>query len=170
MNRKIIPIVGATWTLLFAFFIVWLYATAPASLREVATQARDSARLASGTYEIDGARFRLGLEAFRRDAFEAARDEWRQADPAARDARTQFYIAYSFYRQGWGRLFNDDALFNSALETVNRVDTLETSGAFPIQDDNLALRTPAELRAELQAGVTQTWGDLNPLKVIRERK
>jgi hypothetical protein len=170
MTRKIIPIIGATWTLALAFFIVWLYVSAPASLREVATQARDTARLTTGTYEIDDARFRQGLEAFRRENFEAARDEWRQADPATRDARTQFYIAYSLYRQGWGRLFNDDALFNSALETVNRIDALDNSNTFPIQDDNLALRTPAELRAELQAGTTQTWGDLNPLKVIRERK
>ena len=34
-----------------------------------------------------------------------------RADPAVRDARTQFYIAYSYYRQGWGRLYHDDALY-----------------------------------------------------------
>ncbi len=170
MNRKFIPIVGATWTLLFAVFIIWLYVTAPASLGEVATQARDTARLTTNTYQVDAARFQAGLDAFRREQYEAARDEWRQADPAQADARTQFYIAYSLYRQGWGRLYNDDALFAAALEAVNRAAALDDTNAFPIDDATLQLRTPAELRAELQAGTTRTWSDLNPLKVIRERK
>ena len=170
MNRNIIPIIGAAWTILFAVFIIWLYASAPASLREVASQARDTALLTTGTYEIDAAHFRNGLDLFRREQYAAARDELQQADPAARDAHAQFYIAYSFYRQGWGRLYNDDALFHQALEAANRADALADANTFPIADDNLQLRTPAELRAELEAGLVRSWGDINPLKVIRERK
>jgi len=40
-----------------------------------------------------------------------ARDFFQKADPENRDAKTQYYIAYSYYRQGWGKLYNDDALF-----------------------------------------------------------
>lgn len=170
MNRHIIPVLGTLWTLLFAALVLWLYAAAPASVSEAATRVSESARLATGTYEIDDARFRAGLEAFRREDYPAARDEWRQADPAARDAVTQFYIAYSFYREGWGRLYNDDALFARALEAVDRADQLASPNTFPVADDNLSLRSPAELRTELRGGTTRTWGDLNPLKVIRERK
>ena len=41
-----------------------------------------------------------------------------------RDARTQFYIAYSFYRQGWNRTHRDDALYTQGLETVERAIAL----------------------------------------------
>ena len=40
--------------------------------------------------------------------FPPARAMFDEADPEKRDGRTQFYIAYSFYRQGWGRFSNDD--------------------------------------------------------------
>ena len=42
----------------------------------------------------------------------------RACTAAARDSRVQFYVAYSYYRQGWGRMYNDDALFRKGLETV----------------------------------------------------
>jgi hypothetical protein len=39
-----------------------------------------------------------------------------------------------------------------------------------VEDPELKLRTAAELKAELEQGLETTAGDLNPLKVFRERK
>jgi hypothetical protein len=56
---------------------------------------------------VDQEKFNAALALFRREQFRAARDEWNRADPAQGDARTQFYIAYPFYREGWGRIYYD---------------------------------------------------------------
>ena len=102
----------------------------------------------------------------RRKQFRAARDEWQRADPAQGDARTQFYIAYSFYREGWGRVYYDQDLFKQGLEAANRAATVELT----IDDPNLKMHTVAELKAELEQGVERSWSDVNPLKVLRTRK
>ena len=165
MRPKYIQSAGIVLTLLYAAFIVWIYATAPASFAEVATQTR----AATGTYEVDQKHFDAALGLFRGDQFRAAREEWSLADPLQRDARTQFYIAYSFYREGWGRAYNDDALFKQGLDTVNRAIEL-SNGVLSVDDSNLKMHTAAELKSELQQGLERTWSDLNPLKVLNERK
>jgi hypothetical protein len=116
MQHRLIQSVGVAWTILYAVFIVWIYATEPRTLKEVAS----SAQVAAGTYEINREKFEEGLRLFRSEQFRAARDEWGRADPQQRDARTQFYIAYAFYREGWGRVYNDDALFKQGLDSVIR--------------------------------------------------
>src|ERR687890_1087096 len=116
MRRRLIQWVGIAWTLLYASLVVWVYATAPQSVRDVATQAS----VAAGTYEVDRARFDAARALFLREQYPAARDEWGRADPAGRDARTQFYVAYAFYRQGWGRVYNDDELFRQGLASARR--------------------------------------------------
>lgn len=166
MNRRLIPAVGVAWTLVYAVVIVWLYATAPRSVAEI----RTSASVAAGTYEVDRARFEAGRELFRREQYRAARDEWSRADPAQRDARTQFYTAYAFYREGWGRVYNDDALFRKGLEAVERVISLSPQGALVADDPDLKIRSAAELKSELQQGAERSWSDINPTKVFRERK
>ncbi len=166
MKTKLIQSVGIIWTLVYAALVVMLYATAPQSLREVATQAS----VVAGAYEIDRARFDAARELFLREQYAAARDEWGRADPARRDARTQFYVAYAFYRQGWGRVYNDDALFRQGLDAVNLALSLAPAGTLAVEDPELQIRTAAELKAELEQGLETTAGDLNPLKVFRERK
>ena len=166
MRRRLIQSLGLAWTLLYAAAIIWLYATAPRSVAEM----RTGASVAAGTYEVDRARFEAGRELFRREQYRAARDEWARADPAQRDARTQFYTAYAFYREGWGRVYNDDALFRAGLEAVERAIGLSPEGALSVDDAELKMRTAAELKAELQGGAERSWGDLNPAKVFRERK
>ena len=94
MQAKIIKVGGLGFTIAYAAFIVWIYATEPRNFKEVTT----SAEIAAGTYAIDQEKFNSALALFRREQFRAARDEWQRADPAQRDARTEFYIAYSFYR------------------------------------------------------------------------
>jgi hypothetical protein len=166
MRHRLIQSVGVLWTCLLALFVVWLYAAEPQSVAEVA----DRASVAAGTYEVDRARFEAARDLFRREQYAAARDEWGRADPAGRDARTQFYIAYAFYRQGWGRVYNDDALFRQGLEAVSLAVQLSSEGALSVEDPELKIHSAAELKAELEGGLVRTAEDFNPLKVLRERK
>src|SRR5213082_3072819 len=146
-TARLIPALGIAWTLLYAAFVVWLYATAPRSFAEVTARAS----------------FDAGRELFLREQYSAARDEWSRADPAQRDARTQFYVAYSFYRQGWGRVYNDDALFRQGLEAVERAISLSADAPLEIEDAELRIHSAAELKAELEKGTERSADDLNPL-------
>lgn len=166
MRHRVIQSVGIVWTLALALFVVYLYAAQPQSIGDVTTQAR----VVAGTYEIDRARFDAARELFLREQYAAARDEWGRADPAQRDAQTQFYIAYAFYRQGWGRVYNDDALFRQGLDAVNLALQLSPQGTLTVDDTELKIRAAAELKAELEQGLERTTADFNPLKVFRERK
>lgn len=166
MQRKAIQIAGILWTLVYAGIIVWIYATEPRSFKEVAANSQ----VAAGTYEINQERFNNGLALFRREQFRAARDEWTAADPAQRDPGTQFYVAYAFYREGWGRVYYDDQLYKQGLEAVNRAISLAPNSSLTIDDPNLQMHTAAELKAELEQGTETSWKDLNPLKLFRQRK
>jgi hypothetical protein len=166
MHIRLIQSIGMILAVSYAVLIVWLYVSAPRSLREAATNVS----VAAGTYEVDTKRFDAGLDLFRREQYPAAREEWERADPGHRDARTQFYTAYSYYREGWGRTYNDDALFKLGLDAVNRSIEASASSGLLVDDPNLQMHTPAELKAELQQGLEKSWSDLNPLKIIRGRK
>ena len=166
MQSKIIPICGLAFTIAYAAFIVWIYATEPRTFKEVTT----SAEVAAGTYEINQEHFNSALVLFRREQFRAAREEWQRADPAQRDARTQFYIAYSFYREGWGRVYFDQELFKRGVEAVNRAISLSPGSPLTIDDPDLHIHTAAELKVELEQGLERSWSDVNPLKVLRTRK
>jgi hypothetical protein len=166
MQHKLIQSVGVAWTILFALFVIWIYATEPRTLKDVAT----GAQVVTGTYEVDREKFDEGLRLFRAEQFRAARDEWARADPEQRDARTQFYTAYAFYREGWGRVYNDDALFKQGLDAANRAINLSQNERLRVDDPDLQMHTPTELKAELEQGLERTVDDLNPLKVFRQRK
>jgi len=166
MRRRLIQWLGIAWTILYAALVVWLYAAAPRTFAEMRTEAS----AAVGAYEVDRARFDAARELFGREQYRAARDEWARADPARRDATTQFYVAYSFYREGWGRVYNDDALFSAGLEAVNRAISLTPAGALSVEDAGLKIHSAAELKAELEQGAERSWADINPAKVFRERK
>ena len=73
-----------------------------------------------GAYRIDAVAFDEGLRFFRADRFAEARRAFERADPAQRDARTQYYIAYAFLREGWGRVYADDALYRQAQVALQR--------------------------------------------------
>ncbi|MFN2510835.1 MAG: hypothetical protein ABR568_05255 [Pyrinomonadaceae bacterium] len=166
MQSKIIQIAGLALTIAYAAFIVWIYATEPRTFKEVAT----SADVAAGTYQINQEKFNSALDLFRREQFRAARDEWQRADPAQGDALTQFYIAYSFYREGWGRVYYDQELFKQGVEAVNRSIALASVSPLTVADPNLRMHSAAELKAELEQGTERSWSDVNPLKVLRTRK
>lgn len=166
MQSRIIQIGGLVLTITYAVFIAWIYAIEPRTFEEVAT----SAQVAAGTYQVNQEKFNAALDLFRRDQFRAARDEWQRADPAQGDPRTQFYIAYSFYREGWGRLYHDQQLFKQGLEAVNRAIGLASASPLIVDDPNLRMHSAAELKAELEQGMERSWSDVNPLKVLRTRK
>lgn len=165
MQRLLRPL-GIVFACAYAAVIVWLYASQPQTMAEV------TGGLAAevGAYRVDAQAFADGLAFFRRDRFEEARAAFGRADPAGRDARTQFYIAYSYYRQGWGRVYNDDALFKEGLAAADRAIALAPGGRLVVEDDNLGMKSADELRAELQRGLTRDASDLNPLRLFDTRK
>ena len=164
MKEKYMQILGLI--LIFTGFVVtaFLYWAEPRSLAEVTTKGS----VVIGTYEINKDEFSRGLTLFRNDDFIGARIAFDRADPEKRDATTQFYIAYSYYRQGWGKLSNDDSLFKPGLDAVNRVIAIDSE--FQTNDQTLGIKTPSELKNELEEGLKITPSDFNPMKLIRERK
>jgi tetratricopeptide (TPR) repeat protein len=161
-----VRIAGLALTVAYATFIAWVYSAQPKTVAEVTGGISSSV----GAYQIDAQAMSDGLAFFRRDAFEEARFAFERADSAHRDARTQFYIAYSYYRQGWGRVYNDDALFRKGLEAVDRSVALAPDHRLIVDDPDLGMHSADELKAELQRGVTREASDFNPLKVFRARK
>ncbi|MEP6923054.1 MAG: hypothetical protein ABI954_01205 [Pyrinomonadaceae bacterium] len=167
MQFKIIQISGVLLTVFYAAFVIWLYLSQPQTIAEISTKAT----VAVGTYEVDTAKFNEGLRLFRAENYRAARDFFAAADSEKRDAKTQFYIAYSLYREGYRRVLsvsNDKTLFQQALEANNQVLNLNPN--FKLDDADLKLKTPAELKAELQQGLEWDWNVLNPGNLLRERK
>ena len=161
MKEKYFQILSITVVAVGLTFIAFLYWSQPRTLAEVATKGS----VAIGTYAVNKAEFDAGISAFKQDQFVAARTAFERADPEKRDPATQFYIAYSYYRQGWGRVSNDDALFKSGLEAVSRIDA-----SFRSTDADLQMKTPAELKFELEEGLKLTVSDFNPMKLTKERK
>lgn len=166
VREALLPALGIAVTVAYGGFVAWIYATRPESLSDVATRAE----VAAGVYRVDEARYASGLDLFRRESYPAARDEWARADPAQRDPRTQFYVAYAFYRQGWGRLRHDDALYRQGLAAVERAQQASTSAPWSSVDPDLKLRTPAELKAEIEHGLRTEIEDFNPLRMMEPRK
>jgi hypothetical protein len=158
--------IGLTVTLVYALFIGWLFVRQPATLAEVAGGLSS----AVGAYRIDQRSFDDGLAFFHNDQFVEARAAFARADPARRDALTQFYIAYSFYRQGWGRFYSDDTLFAQGLEAVDRAIALAPGGRLVIDAAGEEIRTADELRAEIEAGLRRDASDFNPARIFRERR
>lgn len=166
MRDGTVRAIGLTLTVVYAAAIGWLYVRQPQSAAEIAGGL--SATL--GTYRIDQQAFDSGVQLFRQDRFADARAAFDRADPARQDAHTQFYVAYSFYRQGWGRVYQDDPLFTQGLEAVARAIALDPRGALAIDDADLQMRSAGELKAELEAGLRREASDFNPMRLLRPRK
>ena len=165
MDARLIRLAGAASACLYAAFIVWVYVNQPRTIAQVTGGVAS----AVGAYRIDQTSFDQGLRAFRGDRFPDARAAFERADPARQDPRTQFYLAYSYYRQGFGRVYNDDDLFRKGLDAVNRAIAV-SAGQLVVDDPNLGMHSAAELKTELERGLAIALDDLNPLRVFRERK
>src|SRR6187399_1984620 len=133
MRDRPVRVFGLMLAICYASFIVWLYVRQPQTLAEVTGGLTATV----GAYRIDQQAFDDGLALFRRDQFEASRAAFDRADPAGQDARTQFYIAYSYYRSGWGRVYQDNALFRKGLERVDKAIALAPGGRLIVEDPEL---------------------------------
>lgn len=164
MKKSYLHIFSIAITMSGLTFIAFLYWSQPKTLAEVPTKGS----VTIGTYTVDAKEFERGLELFRSNDFIGARAAFARADPERHDANTQFYVSYSFYRQGWGRLSNDDTLFKPGLDAANNV--MELDPKFRSTDESLVMKTPSELKNELEEGLKLTPSDFNPMKLTRERK
>lgn len=166
VREQIVRGAGLAVAILYASAIGWTY------IRQPQTIAQVTGGLAAGigAYRIDAQAFGDGLVFFKNEQFIEARAAFARADPAEQDARTQFYTAYSYYRQGWGRLYSDDALFREGLQRVDMAIALSPSGRLVVADPDLQMHSADELRAELDAGLRRDASDFNPLRVLRKRK
>jgi hypothetical protein len=162
----LVRVAGLLFSAAYAAFIVLVYLRQPRTVQQLTGGMAASV----GAYRVDPVNFQEGLDFFRSDRFVEARAAFERADPARQDAQTQFYIAYSFYRQGWGRVYKDDALYRQGLEVVDRAITRAPGGRLVVADPDLGMRTADELRAELQRGLVREVSDLNPMKVFEPRK
>ena len=97
MRDGTVRAIGLGATIVYAAFIAWLYVRQPQTVSEVTGGLTASV----GAYRIDPRAFEDGRRFFARDQFGAARAALERADPAGQDARTHFYLAYTYYRQGW---------------------------------------------------------------------
>jgi hypothetical protein len=166
MRERPTRIVGLVVSVAYMAFIAWLAAQQPQTLADVT----GGLTAAVGAYRVDAVAFEDGLRFFRQDQFVEARAAFGRADPATRDALTQFYVAYSYYRQGWGRVAHDDLLFAEGLVSIDRAIALAPGGRIVVDDASLEMRSADEVRAELVAGMTLDTADLNPMRVLRRRK
>ena len=166
MRERTVRTLGLAGALVYAAFIVWLYIRQPQSMAEVT----GGLTATIGAYRIDQQAFDDGLRFFRLDQFPEARAALERADAAEQDARTQFYIAYTYYRQGWGRLYQDDVLFARGLDRVQKAIALAPNGRLVVDDPDLQMHSADELKAELEAGLRTDVSDLNPLRVFGHRK
>ncbi len=166
MADRSVRLLGLALALCYASFIVWLYVRQPQTLAEVTGGL--SATI--GAYRINQRAFDDGLDLFRHEQFEASRAAFERADPAGQDARTQFYIAYSYYRSGWGRVYQDNEHFEKGLVHVNKAIELAPERRLVVDDPALQLHNAEELKAELAEGLRVEASDFNPMRVFRKRK
>lgn len=166
MRDQAIRAAGAAAAVAYAALIGWLFVSQPATMAEFTGGLTSSI----GAYGVDEVAFGDGLRFFHNDQFVEARSAFARADPAMRDGLTQFYVAYSYYRQGWGRLAHDDELYTQGLAAIDRAIAVANGGRITVNDDRLGMQSADELRAELVAGLTRDVSDLNPLRMFRERK
>lgn len=166
MQEPLIRVSGLVLVAAYASLLGWLFATQPKTMAE----AVGGVAAGMGAYAIDSQAFTDGMAYFRKDQFPEARAAFARADPAVRDARTQFYIAYSFYRQGWFRTHRDDDLYQQGLAAADRAIALAPRGRLVVDDENLQMHSADELRAELERGLATSASDLNPLRLFETRK
>ena len=166
MTESVVRGAGLLASLAYAGVVAWLYLTQPQTVAQVTGGFSSIV----GAYKVDPQAFADGLRFFRGNQFVEARAALLRADPAERDPQVQFYIAYAYYREGWGRLYSDDALFGKGLAAADKAIALAPGGRLVVDDPDLEMHSADELRAELQRGLVKDASDFNPLRVFGTRK
>jgi len=157
--KRAIQIAGLVVTVLYGSFIVWVYARHPRTLAELKTQASIQANV----YHINQPNFDEALKEFDSRDYNSAIGQLKLADPAQKDPTTQYYIAYSYYLLGRGRIFNDEDMFNNAIAAVDRCLDNSPDHIFEIDRPDLEIKNADTLRQKLLDGLKYTMPGLNPM-------
>ena len=83
---------------------------------------------------------------------------------------TQFYVAYSFYRQGWHRTHHDDELYREGVKAIDAAIALAPIIVWRVDDPTLGMHTADEVKVELERGLTSEASDFNPMRLFETRK
>ena len=161
-----IRLAGLVVSVAYATLIVWVYANQPRSIGDL----RGGVQSTLGVYQIDREAFDNGVRLFHGGKYRDARAAFTEADRDRQDPTVQFYVAYSYYRQGWGRFYHNNALFERGLEAIERAIALAPDGQVVVDDPALAMHSSDELHGELESGIRRDLSDLNPMRVLKERK
>ncbi len=154
MKDEHVRIVGIVVAAVLIAFIVAVYVNQPQSF---------SGTLAGiGITQVDREAFESGRTLFHQSDYVAARLEFTRADRSQSDAKTQFYTAYSYYREGCEFFAQDDELLEQGLEAVERAIAEASDGDFPVDDPGLDLTTAVALKDEIEAGLHVSVLDIIP--------
>lgn len=104
-----------------------------------------------GLCQVDREAFESGRDLFHQREFVAARLEFTRANGRQCDATTQFYVAYSYYREGCRLFLTDEELLEQGLEAVDQAIAEAGDRDFPVDDPGLDLNTAEALKEEIDA-------------------
>jgi hypothetical protein len=164
-SSTLVRIAGLLAVAVYAAFVAWIYVAQPRTLAEV----RGGVAATVGVYRVDAQSFDEGLTHFRADRFSEARRAFARADPAQRDPTTQYYIAYAFLREGWGRVYHDDALYRQGEVALQRALAASAGNVVRVDDPGLTIKTSDGLAEAFARGLRRDTSDLNPLKMLEQR-
>lgn len=145
--------------LLYGSGIVWLYVRQPRSFEELKTQAAVEANV----YRVRQENYDEALRRFNAGEYSLAIEQFELADSARLDPPSQFYIAYSYFMLGRGRLYDDDELFRKGLGAVEQCLANAPNNIFEIDRADLEVKSANALRERLRKGLDVTGSDFNPL-------
>jgi hypothetical protein len=157
--KRIVQTTGILLAILYGAGIIWLYVRQPRTFEEIKTQAAVEVNV----YQIKQENFDEALKQFNAGQYAVAIEQFKIADPAERDATTQFYIAYAYYRLGRGRFSDNDEMFNQGLAAVDHSLANAPNHIFEIDRNDLEFKSAGALRERFKEGLIVTPSDFNPL-------
>jgi hypothetical protein len=157
--KRILQLTGIGLAIIYGVIIIWLYVRQPRSFAEIKTQAA----IETNVYSIKQENFDEAMKQFNAGQYAVAIDQFKLADPAEGDAKTQFYIAYSYYRLGHGRFTDNDEMFQKGLAAIDHCIASAANHIFEIDREDLEIKNAGQLRARFQEGLEVTPADFNPL-------
>jgi tetratricopeptide (TPR) repeat protein len=157
--KRMVQITGLVIALLYGASIIWLYVRQPRSFQELKTAVAVEANV----YRIKRENFDEGLKQFNAGQHKVAIEQFELADPAESDPATQFYIAYSYYLLGRGKIYDDDEMFRKGLAAIDRCLQSAPNNIFEIDRADLEIRSAAALRQRFKEGLEVSPSDFNPL-------
>ena len=123
----IVRVAGLAASATYASFVIWLYVSQP----QTVAQVTGGVAAGIGAYAVDPQATADAMGFFRRDAFPEARAAFLRADPAIRDANTQFYIAYTLPtgRDGAGSMTTIGCSARDSKQWIARLRSRRTTGS-----------------------------------------